>query len=376
MLRNILTGMAVVALCAGATAQNTASYHSKANTPVKYLGEYQMASGEWSLASRAGSRVLYNCTTWGNYYSTVGNSGTTVADQLWIDEGVIADSNGSNVDQVNGFDFAYCSSDLDPTGNSGSIGIYFYDDYTPCTTPPAATCAYVITGLPLGSNGNTACWGVGIDLEGGSECTTDAAALFQTTDAGVSDRSFGWAFGSNPGMSGMNDTGSIMDLPCATPVQSAGCGSGNQNFFWWEDPAGAWNGCYWFGGIPYASFSMKMYAPGSGTANYGYGNGITLSCDTYAQGGNSTFSSVGHSPSNTITLAVSQSTWDLSFAGQTILVQYPFMATLPMDAATGTVSVTIPTGVPDPVYCMVIECAGAFNPGNFANASNGVALMN
>lgn len=376
MLRNILTGVAVVALCAGAAAQNQANFHSKANTPVKYLGEYKMATGEWSLSSRAGTRVLYNCTTWGNYFSTVGNSLTTAADQLWIDEGHVQDSNASGVDQVNGFDFAYCSYDLDPTGNSGAILINFYDDYVPCTSPAAATCAYTITGLPLGSNGNLACWGVGMDLEGGAECSTDTSAMFRTHDAAGAARYFGWAFGSNPGMSGMNDTGSILDLPCANPVSGAGCGSGNENFFWWEDPTAAWSGCYWFGGVPYGSLSMKMYGPSAGTAAYGHANNtLAFSTSDYAPGSNVTFNVSGHSTSNTVSMVVSAGTWSYTLPAAELVVSYPWLVDFAMDAATGSLTLTVPGSAPPAVYAQVIETAGILKPANLVAMSNGVMLM-
>ena len=377
MLKNILTGVAVVALCASATAQNTANFHSKANTPVKYLGEYKMATGEWALSSRAGTRVLYNCTTWGNYFSTVGNSWATQADHLWIDEGFVQDSNSQNLDQVNGFDFAYCSSDFDPTGNSGSILIAFYDDYVPCTAPPAATCSYTIGGLPLSTSGNLACWGVGIDLEGGAECSTDVNAMFRTTDAAGVMRYFGWAFGSNPGMSMMNDTGPIMDLPCAQPVINNGCGSGNENMFWWEGPTAYWSGCYWFGGIPYASFSMKMYGGGANSLAYGHTNNTLVAGTTdYAPGTSVTWTVAGHSTANTVAMAVSSGSGSMPLTGAELVVSYPFLVTpFAMDSASGTLTLTVPTVAPPTVYSQVIETAGPTVPANLVAMSNGLMLI-
>ncbi|PCH76484.1 MAG: hypothetical protein COB96_06900 [Planctomycetota bacterium] len=375
MLRNILTGVAVIALCAGAAAQNTANFHSKANTPVKYLGEYEMASGEWSLSSRAGTRVLYNCTTWGNYFSTVGNSWATNADHLWIDEGYVQDSNSQNLDQVNGFDFAYCSSDFDPTGNSGAILIAFYDDYVPCTSPPAATCAYIIGGLPLSTTGNTACWGVGIDLAGGFECSTDVAAMFRSHDAAGAMRYFGWAFGANPGMSLMNDTGPILDLPCAAPL--AGCGNGNENFFWWEDPTAYWSGCYWFGGIPYGSFSMKMYGGGSSSLAYGHTNNtLVAGSSDYAPGTNVTWSVSGHSTANTLGFAVGLNSGSMNLGAAELVISYPFLAgPFTMDSATGTLTLTVPAVAPPTVYGQVIECAGTLKPANLVAMSNGMMMI-
>ncbi|MCH2112066.1 MAG: hypothetical protein MK213_04345 [Planctomycetes bacterium] len=377
MLRNILTGLAVTALCAGATAQqqNVANYHSKENTPVKYLGEYKLATGEWTLSSRAGSRVLYNCTTWGNYFSTVGNSWASQADHLWIDEGYVQDSNSQAIDQVNGFDFAYCSTDLDTTGNSGSVLINFYDDYVPCTAPPAATCAITVGGLPLSSSGNAVCYAVAVDLEGGFECSTDASAMFRTHDAAGAMRYFGWAFGPNPGQAGMNDTGPILDLPCAQPIINAGCGSGNENFFFWEDPTAYWTGCYWFGGVPWASFSMKMYGGSTGTLTYGHTNN-TLTCGTsdYAGGTNVTWSCSGHNTGDDLYLAASLSTWSYALPGMELVISYPFQfGPFKMDSATGQITLPVPSSVPATAYTQAISTSGGSpKPSNVTAMSNGM----
>lgn len=378
MWRNILTGVAAVALCAGVSAQQTAQVHSKDGVNVQYLGTYSFKDHNWSTAGRAGTRVLYNCTTPGNYYSNIGNSWSTGADHLWIDEGKVGDTNTGRIDQVNGFDFAYCSTDPDPTGNSGSIGITYYDDYVPCTAPPAATCAYILTGLPLGgAAGNLQCWGVGVDLEGGFECTTDPASMFSTTDAGVSDRYFGWAFGSNPGMTGMNNTGPILDLPCATPIASNGCGSGNENFFYWYDPAGVWSGCYWFGGIPWASFSMKMYGPSTNAFRYGYANNtMGLSASNYAPGTVCTFTVTGNT-SPALYLLAAPATGSIFLGGKgTLVISTSFLPPTPvaMNAGTGILSTTIPAGVPANVYVQCAGTSGPATPGALVALTNGLFL--
>jgi hypothetical protein len=372
MWRNILTGVAAVAICAGVSAQQTHKVESKAGVNVQYLGTYSFKDSAWSGSARAGARTLYNCTTPGNYYSTVGNGSATNADHLWIDEGKIADSNANAIDQVNGFDFAYCSSDLDPTGNSSAIRIVFYDDYVPCTAPPAATCDYVISGLPLSSTGNTQCWGVGIDLEGGFECSTDLAAMFRTTEAGVADRYFGWAFGANPGMVAMNNTGPILDLPCAAPVQGAGCGTGNENFFYWEDPAAVWSGCYWFGGVPWASFSMKMVGGSTNSFAYGHANNsLALSSSDFASGSNVTFTASGHSAANALYLLAAPASGSITLPAGELVISTSFYPGVPfaMNAATGSLTASVPA----PVAVAYVQAAETTGP---ASASALVALSN
>ncbi|RMH03270.1 MAG: hypothetical protein D6702_06540 [Planctomycetota bacterium] len=374
MWRNILTGVAAVALCAGVSAQQTHQVKSKEGVNVQYLGTYSFAENSWTNSNRRGTRVLYNCTTPGNYYSTVGNSFATNADHLWIDEGVIADSNAMAIDQINGFDFAYCSSDLDPTGNSSSIRIVFYDDYVPCTTPPAATCDYIISGLPLSSTGNTQCWGVGVDLAGGFECTTDVAAMFKTTDAALANRSFGWAFGANPGLAFMNNTGPILDLPCATPILLNGCGTGNQNMFWWEDPAGVWSGCYWFGGVPWASFSMKMVAGSLNSFAYGYTNNtLMLTSTDFAAGSNVTFTCTGHNVANALYLVASPAPGSIILPAGELVVSTSFYPGVPfaMNSATGSMTASVPPVV-QVAYVQAAETTGPATASALVALSNGL----
>jgi len=359
------------------SAQQTHKVQSKEGVNVQYLGTYSFADNAWSGSARAGSRTLYNCTTPGNYYSTVGNSSATNADHLWIDEGKIADSNASAIDQVNGFDFAYCSRDLDLSGNSSSIRIVFYDDYVPRTAPPAATCDYIISGLPLSSTGNTQCWGVGIDLEGGFECSTDLADMFNTTEAGVADRYFGWAFGANPGLTNMNNTGPILDLPCATPVVLNGCGSGNENFFYWEDPAAAWSGCYWFGGVPWGSFSMKMVGGATNAFAYGHANNtLGLASTDFAGGSNVTFTATGQGAGSALYLLAAPASGSVILPAGELVISTSFYPGIPfaMDFATGALTASVPAAVAV-AYVQAAETTGPATPGALVALSNGLYCL-
>ncbi len=389
MWRNVLTGAAVLALCATASAQTQtlSANHvkSKANTPVQYLGTYQMATDQWTpVANRNATRVLYNCTTPGNYYGAVGNSFTTAADQLWIDEGQILDTNSGMIDQVGKFDFSYCSSDIAPSANGGSILINFYDDYSPCSTPLSTTCSYIIGGLPMGTaNGNTQCWAVSIDLSGGFECTTDPNAMFVSTGGTVGslNGTFGWAFGSNPGLAGMNDTGPILDLPCARPLN--GCSTGgstqmNQNKFWWEDSTGAWTGCYWYGGVPFASQDMKMYGGSIGSFAYGYAGGansLALSSTDFVAG-NVTFTVTGGTPGNALYLLAGSAAAAMPLGNNELEVNFAtFFPGIPLTMpATGVMTVSVPASISG-AFAQVAETTGPASPGALVNMSNGLMLQ-
>ena len=393
MLRNILTGVAALALVAGLSAQTQYTVKQTVNVPVKYFGEYTVMTGEWSHGggARVGTRVLYNSQSPGNYYSNVGNTSQTAPDQEWIDEGILPDTSNQLWDQINGFDFSYCSTDLEPLGNQCSVGITFYEDYIPCSTPlSAATCAYLISGLPCSISGNIECWAVSIDLMGGAECTATPGDFFATTGAvanplGNVNGNFGWGFTPNPGAAGMNDTGPILSFPCPNPVSGCSSGSlqGNQNFFWWEDPTAVWTGCYWFGGVPWASFDMKMLAPSLCSFSYYGAGGNTLmltSTDFFnTTGGNTTWTMTGGNPGDTYWLGISLGTANIMLANCEVLID-PFQlagpGVVPMvpDGAGGA-SITLTTP-PLPAQIVVYTQVFCTGDGNPPNASNITACSN
>ncbi|TAH39623.1 MAG: hypothetical protein EYC70_02210 [Planctomycetota bacterium] len=214
----------------------------------KFAGVYKVASGEFipGAAERSGPSVIFNNMVASNYYSVPG------ANQEWIDDGVLNDRNQSvghtaREDQVNGFDFIYCSTDPAPTG---TITITFYDENVECAGPVNLTplCAYAITGLPLGTaTGGIQCWIVGVDLEGGFECPNNTSQTFRTTEAHAANPLFGWGI-----LPGPNNTG---------PWLRRG-GKGIVNDFTWFDRSVSppiFVGCFWFGGTPFANFAIRLY---------------------------------------------------------------------------------------------------------------------
>ncbi len=374
-MKAILPLFLISACIAAPALSQQAAPVERIDTSIEYLGTYRFADASWSVSGRAGSRVLYNSTTPGNYYSSIALSGGgSAADQLWIDEGRIDDHNALAIDQINGFDFAYCSTDLDPSGNSSALRIAFYDDYVPCTTPPAPTCDYLVAGLPLSSTGNLQCWSVAVDLSGGFECSTDPN-LFRTTDAGGADRSFGWAFGGNPDTSGRIDTGPILDLPCATPVASQGCGTGNQNFYWWEDPSGSFTGCYWFGGVPWASFSMRIHAGARNSFAYGHSfNDLVLESTDLDPGTAVSFTVRDHDPAYPLFLLASPSIGALLLDQGELVISTAFYPgiPMPMNPVTGELTVNLPAGV-SAVFAQAAQTFGPASASALLNLSNGIS---
>ena len=81
---------------------------------------------------------------------------------------------------VNCLNIGYCDLGASMTGG---WELTFYEDYTPCTLPPAPIATRTFTGLP--ANG---CWNLNIDLSGGQEFD------FPGGLSGDNPRTFGWGF--------------------------------------------------------------------------------------------------------------------------------------------------------------------------------------
>ncbi len=373
MLRNVLICAAVLLLAAGLTAQTQVPVH-KATTP-QFAGVYTLDGGlqKSPVASRSGPAVLFNNMILSGYYSVPG------AGQEWIDEGGLLDRNSTNlaetgtypVDQINGFDFVYCSTEPDPTGNSGTIDITFYDETVRCAGPPTwptANCAYSITGLPLGGpTGNIQCWIVFVDLEGGFECPPDLTSDFRTEEMGVVDRLFGWGF-----IPMQNNTG---------PWIAKGGYRRDNSFTWFDPTTGAFIGCFWFGGFPFANFAMKMYGYPVNTRVYDSpsnpgvnnvvlridaqpvpGNTVTFTATTPAGGGGGSY-----------WFGASLNSADLGIGGQQLLAGPAFLPPTPLPMSGGILTVTLPA-MPPEVYCIAAETTGPPSPGAMTGLSNGLKL--
>lgn len=235
-----------VCLASTAAAQQVGPALHRAPAQPQYGGVYHPVEGLLAGAnqqSRRGPNLIFNNASLSNYFVLAGQL------QEFVDEGVLLDRNHDSLDQVNGMDFTYCSSDPSPNGVGATVR--FYHETIACQGPsnwPVADCSYSFVGLPGGPNGNLTCWTIGVDLTG-FECslTTDPAG----------QRRFGW--------------GTSWSQPASGPWLASG-GFGTLDQFEWFDlliPNGnaAHLGCFSFGPNAPASFANRLYGNPSETTS-------------------------------------------------------------------------------------------------------------
>lgn len=254
MFGKLLIPVAALVLASQLAAQSQTPIY-KAVAP-QFAGVYDPHTGTLdrsAVSPRLGPDSIYNNNTLTNYYSVPG------IDQEWIDEGQLCDRGANAEEQINGFNFTYCSTEADPTQNGGTFTFAFYDEFIICTGPSNGgnfanggyLCAYDIVGLPLGDpNGVIQCWIVTIDLMFGFECPNVNAAQACWNGDLLTDESNGKLFGWGI-IPRNNNTG---------PWLSQG-GKGADNAFVWFDQFGIFQGCFWFGGTPFASFAIQLFGP-------------------------------------------------------------------------------------------------------------------
>ncbi|MBT3339477.1 MAG: hypothetical protein HN405_00920 [Planctomycetes bacterium] len=359
MFRNILTGIAVLALVANASAQTQTANFKKAATP-QHAGVYRVDTGFVSAApvTRMGPDVIYNNTVFGNYYTTGG------AFQSYLDEGAFPDRGVSGTEQMNGFEWYYCSATPDPNQNAGQMTILLYNEGVACDAPinwPNPDCGYLITGLPLGNANGLACWGVTIDLSGGYECT------MQTEDAGVMDRQFNWSV--------------LYEDDATGPFITRG-GYRTEDFFVWDDTlTGTIVGCYWFGGVPFASFGVKMYGMANDTeAYYSAAPGAAdtvMFTSTEMKAGSQGSWTVTNPTGNNYSLVATLSAGSMSVLGGTLLVDYPnLLPPTPLAmGSSGSLTTNLPA-LPPNLYTQALEHTGNLSAGSVVGFSNGLHHMN
>ncbi|KAA3611499.1 MAG: hypothetical protein DWQ01_05250 [Planctomycetota bacterium] len=216
-----------------------------------------MATGELlpqGASSRSSVELLFNNRLSNYYYTYLG------AGHEMVDEGIFRDRGLSSLEQIQGFEISYCSTEPDPTGNSGEITICFYDETIVCQGPVGGAnyanagylCAYDLVGLPLGSpNGDVQCWTLDVDLRQGWECpsvlASQACSMGNLTTNEAAGKQFGWSF-----IAKQENTG-----PIAVICWDAGYGASNS--FVWFDDLGGYQGCWWFGCWPSSSFAIKIF---------------------------------------------------------------------------------------------------------------------
>lgn len=385
MLRKLLTGVAVMALATAVTAQNQMAVH-KATTP-KFAGVYRVPTGELlppSAAGRSGPAVIFNNATWTGYFGVGFPS-----DYVIIDEGGLLDRSACKIDQINGFDFAYCS-----TLTTENIEILFWDDTVECVGPanPAAfKCAYLITGLPGGTGGYWGCWLVMVDLEGdlsagfaGADCPSTASATFATEGSTISPEGrFGYAY---------NFAGYHPPYPIAfwgPIIMSGGYNTADDFVIMSRTTWGCWMGycCWWYGGFVFASHWMTMYGYNANSIVYYSPNAAYPRALDNRNLRNTTAVTKGGAPETwtvapvtagrSYWLAASAAPWDQAFNGSggqgTGLAQWlNTLPPTPMAMPGGSLTVNIPTGAPANVYVQAAETNGSLKASNVTGVSNGI----
>jgi hypothetical protein len=280
-----------VSIGASASAQNNLTSRLKPVTaPVRLAGTYHLSAGKWTRATHnaaIGSDVLYNNTC------TTGYFGAMLPTEIWTDEGRIPSPTSPDTATskpgcatsyvVDGFQIAYCTA----TPSAAQITLSFFASYAPCTdsTLLTPTASFALTGLP-GSGGVEICWMVSIDLTGQTfTMAADADGHYDGND------NFGWSFQipSSSGSDGLLIAGNpalcgAYDHTVFAPVPGSGQGTGMDTLdrFRVDGTGTVAPGCYFFGGIPFASFHLQLFAtaacapePGSG---FCFGDGSATAC--------------------------------------------------------------------------------------------------
>ncbi len=301
MLRSLAcTGLVALGAAASAQQQLAPSRVQRITSTVRDAGVYHLATGTWTRNAQAslGADTIYDNTCSTGYFFALN-------DNTCIDEGRIPSPSGpSNLSAqpgcntlytIDGFQIAYCTDQ--PT--MGAYTVNFYESNAPCGTLIGVTPSgsFVLTGLPASSSGASACWIVTIDLDSPPQTNSlafDMLADGDGTFTGPSTQNlFGWSMRSSLGPLAAN-TGPVVaaDFNSCTgydgtrwdPVvnySEAGTGMGTLNQYRFEggsSPAG----CNWFGGLPFASFHLEVYADACGPLTTGtpfcFGDGTGTAC--------------------------------------------------------------------------------------------------
>ncbi|HEX9793646.1 MAG TPA: hypothetical protein VGC54_06645, partial [Planctomycetota bacterium] len=338
------------ALFAGSLVAQSQLPVYKATNP-KFAGVYRMDTGldPSAAAARSGPDVIFNNTIASGYYSVPG------AFQEWIDEGGLYDRDSLKLeDQINGFQFIYCTSEFDPNGIGGTYIATFYDDNIWCAGPstwPNAVCAYGLAGLPLSPDGNLGCWIVTVDLMGGFECPPNLNTSFPTEgvpDINGAPRYFSWG-----GTWDVNNTG---------PWIMRGGYRRDNSFTWFDTNTGTLAGCFWFGGFPFANFAMKIWGPPAGckaydSKNFPGQNSLQLMSDgPMRSGAQRTFTIPGADPALNYWLIASRAPGEIKLPSGCVILIDPnqILPPTPLPMPGGTRTVVLPNNAPTQFYVQAV----------------------
>ncbi|MFK5957046.1 MAG: hypothetical protein QM477_11445 [Planctomycetota bacterium] len=366
-------------LCASPlTAQTQLSTGTLNPTTSVQHGTYSMKDGfELTTTSyRSGPETIFNNPGPSSYFVTM------PAGEEWVDEGAFPQRGLDATEQVNGFDFSYCSLLADPVGNAVTVTVNLYMDTVQGVGPstwPTAECSYQLAGLPGDTSlGGISCWAVAIDLEGGFECTLPQEAIpgGNSTFFGI-----GWQY-SDAGASGLSG-----------PFLS-GMGYGSQDYIEVFD-AGGYVGNFGFGGGPNAQANFPVVLYGNGILDTSVVNAevpdsgdiLVLSSDQeFRTGTQVTWSLRGAAtPGVAYAMVVGSDGSSAGFGalaglGTTLLVNPGSILTPPTPLGMSGINPSVQTpalpGLPPTIYAQAFGFSGGVGIGNATEASNALRHLN
>jgi len=380
MLRSIVTGVTILGLCAGASAQTqqTASAKTFHRTVSPDAGIYHLDSGfeKVNTTYRTGPETLFNNRGGEYYFDTLNH------DPNWenIDEGAFPATGVNGTEQINEVVWEYCSFEPDDPGgvanNPGSIMLMYNDTVFNIgpTGWPTFQCGYALPGLPQwdGNPNGLNCWIITLDLSGGFECT-----LPQELTLGGAEP-FGWsntylALNTGPVMGSVNGYGVVDGYEWYDLNQAAGTEH---------------QGNFWFGGGGHAQANFNMQYNGMANDTEAYYSAAPLASDTVQWNTTTEIrpgTAAGWQVENpdgvsNYGMLVSNAFNDSPVvAGGTasLLVNPSGLLTSPIPMGiSGSFGVNLPANVPAAIYTQAVQHTGALAPPNTTAASNGLKHSN
>jgi hypothetical protein len=387
MFRSILTTSAIVALAAGASAQNQLPAGNISHAVAPSTGIYKMDTGfeATPIAYRSGPETLFNNRDGVTYYFTY-----SLATDEYADGGAFPARGVTGEEQVNGLTFEYCSAMADPNGTGVlDTELRFYEANDQANFAGIVgwvdasnrneACILGLTGLPGDQQGTgIGCWILGLDLAGGFECTLPQESAPGTLEA------WGW---SMTYLDPAGTSGPLLD----SIVGATNFGYGVSDQFQWYDMtqvAGAENlGAYWFGGAPKLNANFNLSLEGNANDSMAYSAANPLANDTLVWGADSevrpgqaaswSVANTDGSTSYAMLVSSGQASIPVIAGGTATLLVSPNFIAGPFNMGTaGTQSANLPGNLPPAFYTQAAGFVGALGPANSTSASNGMKHSN
>ncbi len=275
MKTQILTLAGACAFASAAFAQTDASGDLlPAPKTIEYRGVMNAVTGELSAPARLrgtlGDPIYANTAPSGFFYNSI--DGRRIIDQGRLPLPTSPDLTGTQESyDISSFQLVYATDATDPSlgGTGHTIEVILTESAGACT-PAALTEAplatFTLFGLPGSTSGALANVAVDIDISALNLCMRAEGRDGLSTNTG--DR-FAWSFRVLDTADATSVGPLIMGDPVMAPVgdgtvfqnpMSLGTGLGAGNLFFREgssNPAVA-DGCFFFGGTPYASFGFTL----------------------------------------------------------------------------------------------------------------------